>query len=155
MALFDRETDPAKERDGVPIVFADYDYVRLTLARTTNNERLKLEVERITREFRGRVGAAVEAERERAWLLAVCRICIGKWETLLSTMRPVPTDVTPDADGYAPGIDMRGKLIPYTPERAVEVFETRGLEDFREAVLHQSRQGINFRLQNLETDTGN
>jgi hypothetical protein len=70
-------------------------------------------------------------------------------------MRNPTAELVPDADGYVPGIDMRGKLMPYTPERAVEVFETRGFEAFREQVMAQARNAVHFRLRQREADTGN
>ncbi len=145
MSLSNFRTNPDKELHGVPVVFADYDRVCLTLARSTRNDRLKLEVERVTREFRGRVGPTVDEERESALLLAWCRACILKWETLEDRQ----------TGKYVPGISWDGALLPLTAENARMVFETRGLEDFREQVMFQARNAENFRDRILESDTGN
>lgn len=154
MGLFDLETDPEREA-GVPVVFADFEGCRLTLARSSYNEKFRLELERVLRDFKDRVGPVADTEREHATLIAFCRVCLLKWETLASTVPALPEGMSPDRDGYVPGIDMRGKLLPYTAERAVEVFETRGLEGLREAALAQARNVENFRNRQRKAETGN
>lgn len=158
MDLFELRTDPAREA-GVPIVFVD-EQVRITLARSTFNDRYRAELERVLRDFKDRVGPVADAEREHAVLLTFCRVCIVKWETLAvdadgKVTMMLPGDLKPDADGYVPGIHWKKQLQPYSAALGVEVFETRGLEAFREAVLAQARNVENFRSRQRKAESGN
>jgi hypothetical protein len=159
MDLFELRTDPEREA-GVPVTFVD-EQLRLTLARSSYNEKYRAALERVLRDFKDRVGPVADAEREHATLIAFCRVCIVRWETLAvgpdlkSLLFELPEGITPDRDGYVPGIFWKGALRPYSPELAVEVFETRGLEPLREAVLTQARNVENFRNRQRKAETGN
>jgi hypothetical protein len=154
MALFDHETDPIKERDGVRIVFPQWEYVRLKLARA-GGARLALEVERATKPLRGEVGPIADAARAKAVNAGFVRAVILEWETLVKTMDKPPEGVTPDADGYVRGIDMRGTLVPDSPENMSIVFETPGFDVFLEAVLAQARKTDNYLLHARKLEAGN
>jgi hypothetical protein len=155
MALFDHETDPIKERDGVRIVFPQWEYVRLKLARA-GGARLALEVERATKPLRGEVGPIADAARAKAVNAAFVRAVILEWDTLMKTMKTPPGGVTPDADGYVcRRIDMRDTLVDDTPENMITVFETPGFDVFLEDVLAKARKADNYLLHARKLEAGN
>jgi hypothetical protein len=156
MALFDRETDPAKERDGVPLDFGDH---RVTLRRQGGaNDRYEQELEKISKPYRAAIRAGVlpKDREEELVMRAFLRGCVVRWETLASTLPDAESLRRNDlvaSDGFVDGIDLRGKLVPYTEESALEVYKAlRGVFlDHREAARGEQL----FRLEQREDDSGN
>lgn len=154
MALFDRETDPAKERDGVPLDFGDH---RVTLRRQGGtNDRYEQELDKLTKPYRAalRAGVLPREKEEELVMRAFLRGCVARWETLASTLSAGAAQEKPvSSDGFVDGIDLRGKLVPYTEEHALEVYRSlRGVFlDHREAARGEQL----FRLQRQEDDAGN
>lgn len=141
MALFDRETDPTKERDGVPLDFGDY---RVTLRRQGGaNDRYGIELEREMKPHRAALNAGVlpQAKVDEITFRAFARACVARWETLLSP------------EGWKDGIDMRGTLVPCNEENLVAVFKALPgvFLDLREAARGEQL----YRLAQREDDAGN
>lgn len=153
MALFDRETDPAKERDGVPLDFGDH---RVTLRRMGGaNERYEQELEKLSKPHRAalRAGVLPREKEEELVMRAFLRGCVVRWETLASTLGRGTEGAAVQPDGFVDGIDLRGKLVPYSEENALEVYRAlRGVFlDHREAARGEQL----FRLQQREDDAKN
>lgn len=151
MALFDRETDPAKERDGVALDFGEY---RVTLRRQGGaNETYQRELDAALRPHRAVIsaGAFPPAKMDEIVFRVFARSCVARWETKASTMPTV--QVIPGADGFVDGIDLRGKLVPATEENLVTVFTALPgvFLDLREAARNEQL----FRHQQRENDRGN
>lgn len=149
MALFDRETDPSKERDGVPLDFGEY---RVTLRRQGGaNDRYEGELEKLSKPLRAAIRAGVLPKEKEEELLfrAFARGCVVRWETLASTL--------PGALGGDPqwldGIDMRGTLVPCNEENLVTLFKALPVVylELREAARGEQL----FRLEHREDDAGN
>lgn len=150
MALFDRETDPVAEREGRPLDFGDH---RVTLRRMGGaNEAYEKELEKAMKPHRAAIRAGVlSAAKEREIVFRVfARTCVAKWETLKSSMRELVAD---EADGFVDGIDLRGKLVPFTEDNAVAVYTALP------GVFLDHREGARgeqlFRLEQQESDAGN
>lgn len=140
MALFDRETDPEKERNGVPLDFGDY---RVTLRRQGGaNERYEQELEKETKPFRAalRAGCLAKSKEEELVFRAFARTCVARWETLVN-------------GAFVDGIDMRGKLVPCNEDSLVAVFKALPgvFLDLREAARGEQL----FRKEQQEDDAGN
>lgn len=149
MALFDRETDPEKERNGVPLDFGDY---RVTLARAGGaNDKYELELERLLKPVRRllAVGKLDKAKERELVFTAFARTIVRKWETLARSMNGA------DAAGaeWLDGIDLRGKLVPATEANLVAVFTALPgvFLDLQEAAKSDQL----FRLEQREDDAGN
>jgi hypothetical protein len=150
MALFDRETDPQKERDGVPLDFGDH---RVTLRRQGGaNDLYELELEKLSKPHRAAIRAGVlpRAKEQELVFRAFTRGCVARWETLKSTMGKLAEG---EADGFVDGIDLRGKLVPFTEENAVAVYTALVgvFADHREAARGEQL----YRLAQREDDSGN
>jgi hypothetical protein len=158
MALFDRETDPQKERDGVALDFGEY---RVTLRRQGGaNDRYQAELEKESKPLRAAAAAGVlpQAKADEATYKAFARACVVKWETLASTL---PADIAAGlirnnlvaSDGFVAGIDMRGELVPCNEANLVAVFTALPgvFLDLREAARGEQL----FRLKQREDDAGN
>jgi hypothetical protein len=155
MALFDRETDPQKERDGVALDFGEY---RVTLRRQGGaNDRYGVELEKESKPYRGAAAAGVlpQAKQDEIMFRAFARACVVKWETLRSTLSEHERAQLVDGplDGFVVGIDMRGKLVPCNEENLVKVFTALPgvFLDLREAARSEQL----FRLKQREDDAGN
>lgn len=152
MALFDRETDPAKERDGVPLDFGDH---RVTLRRQGGaNDRYELALDRLTKPFRAalRAGVLPKEKEEELVMQAFAEGCVAHWETLNSTL-PGYDKERNGAPAFVDGIDHRGKLVPFSAENALVVYKAlRGVFlDHREGARGEQL----FRLEQREDDAGN
>ena len=158
MALFDRETDPQKERDGVALDFGEY---RVTLRRQGGaNDRYQAELEKESKPYRSAAAAGVltAGKADEIAYRAFARACVVKWETLASTLPVnaaaglVMNDLVA-SDGFALGIDMRGELVPCNEENLVAVFTALPgvFLDLREAARGEQL----FRLKQREDDAGN
>ncbi len=150
MALFDRETDPTKERDGVPLDFGDH---RVTLRRQGGaNEAYERELDKESKPFRAalRAGVFPKHREEEIVFKVFARTCLVKWETLKSTLGKLAEG---EEDGFVDGIDLRGKLAPFTEENAVAVYKALPslFLDHREA----ARGDQLFRLEQRESEAGN
>lgn len=150
MALFDRETDPQKERDGVPLDFGDY---RVTLRRQGGaNDRYGIELEKEMKPHRGALNAGVlpQAKVDEITFRAFARACVVKWETRKSTVLKLAEG---EADGFMDGIDMRGLVVPCNEENLVAVFKALPgvFLDLREAARGEQL----YRLAQREDDAGN
>ena len=148
MALFDRETDPQKERDGVPLDFGEY---RVTIRRQGGaNDRYGIELEKEMKPHRAALNAGVlpQVKVDEITFRAFARACVVKWETLSSTL---PGYEKPGC--FVDGIDMRGKLVPCTEENLVAVFKSLPgvFLDLREAARGEQL----YRLAQREDDSGN
>src|SRR6476469_5130584 len=118
MALFDRETDPAKERDGVPLDFGDH---RVTLRRMGGaKSAYELELERALKPHRAAIrhGKRPKEEEEGIVFRVFAKTCVSRWETRASTMRKLAAD---EKDSWLDGVDMRGKLVNATEDNIVAV----------------------------------
>jgi hypothetical protein len=151
MALFDRETDPAKERDGVPIDFGDF---RVTLRRQGGaNDAFEKELSKETQPYRAaiRAGMLAKSKDEEITFRVFARTCVVKWETLYSSLPK--SDAFPGPDGFVEGIDMRGKLVPCTEDNLVALFKALPAVflDLREVARGEQL----FRLEQREDDAGN
>ena len=141
MALFDRETDPVKEKEGVPLDFGDY---RVTLRRAGGaNDRFELELDRALKPFRAllRHGKMPKAQEQELVFRVFSRTCIVKWETRT------------EAGEWQRGIDMRGTLVPDTEDNLVAVFQA--LPSVFLDVQAAAKGEDLFRLEQREDDTGN
>jgi hypothetical protein len=150
MALFDRETDPAKERDGVPLDFGEY---RVTLRRQGGaNDRYGIELEKEMKPHRAAAAAGVlpQSKVDEITFRAFARACVVRWETRKSSMGKLPEG---EADTWLDGIDMRGQLVQCNEANLVAVFTAlQGVFlDLREAARGEQL----FRLQQREDDAGN
>lgn len=150
MALFDRETDPEKERNGVPLDFGDY---RVTLARIGGaNDRFEIELERELKPHRRVIAVAkFDKEKEREIVFRVfARTVVMKWETLTSSLRKLEPG---EKDSFVEGIDMRGKLVPASEDNIVAVFKAmHGVFLDLQSVAKGEQL---FRLDQREDDAGN
>lgn len=150
MALFDRETDPAKERDGVALDFGDH---RVTLARI--GHAFNLELEKALRPHRAAIAAGVfdEKQRERIVFGVFARTIVKKWETLALTIKGLTNEVEVSPDGFVRGIDMRGVLVPDTEANIVAVYSAihSVFLDHNEA----ARGDRLYRLEQRKDDAGN
>lgn len=147
MALFDRETDPAKERDGVPLDFGDF---RVTLRRQGGaNDAYEVELEKEIKPHRAalRAGVFKKSREEEIVFRVFARTVVVRWETLSSTL-PGGT-----AEGFVDGIDFRGKLLPCNEENLVALFKALPsvFLDLREAARGEQL----FRLARQEDDAKN
>jgi hypothetical protein len=153
MPLFDRETDPQKERDGVALDFGEY---RVTLRRQGGaNDRYSVELEKESKPFRAAAAAGVlpQAKADEITFRAFARACVVKWETRASTL-PLPVDeCLVSDDGFVEGIDMRGTLVPCNEENLLAVFTALPgvFLDLREAARGEQL----YRLKQREDDAGN
>jgi hypothetical protein len=152
MALFDRETDPAKERDGVPLDFGDH---RVTLRRMGGaNSAYELELERALKPHRAAIrhGKLPKDKEEEIVFRVFAKTCVVRWETLASTVKHWPEGEAL-TDGHVDGIDMRGKMVNATEDNIVAVYKALpGLFlDHRAAARGEDL----FRLEQLEDDAGN
>jgi hypothetical protein len=150
MALFDRETDPKKERDGVPIDFGEF---RVTLRRQGgSNDAFEKELVKETEPYRAaiRAGMLSKSKDQEIIFRVFARTCVVKWETLKSSQGALPEGET---DGFVDGIDMRGKLVPCTEDNLVALFKAIPgvFFDLREV----SRGEQLFRLEQREDDAKN
>jgi len=150
MALFDRETDSAKERDGVPLDFGDH---RVTLRRMGGaNSDYEVELERALKPHRAAIrhGKLAKDVEEGIVFRVFAKTCVVRWETKASTMRKLEAG---EADSWLDGIDMRGKLVPSTEDNVVAVYTALpGLFlDHRAAARGEDL----FRLEQREDDAGN
>jgi hypothetical protein len=146
MPLFDRETDPKKERDGVPIDFGDY---RVTLRRQGgSNDAYGRELDKESKPYRSAINAGVfqKSKEEELVFRVFARTCVARWETLKSSLAPLPEG---ESDGFVDGIDFRGKLIPCTEDNLVTLFKALPsvFLDLREV----SRGEQLFRLEQQES----
>lgn len=156
MALFDRETDPQKERDGVPLDFGEY---RVTLRRQGGaNDRYQVELEKESKPYRSAAAAGVlsQAKQDEIIFRAFARACVVKWETRASTLPNAADLVRNDlvgSDGFVNGIDMRGEIVPCNEENLVTVFTALPgvFLDLREAARGEQL----YRLKQREDDAGN
>ena len=153
MALFDRETDPAKEREGVPLDFGDY---RVTLARAGGaNERYEAELERVTKPYRRAVSTGqMDPKKDRELMISVfAKTIVLKWETRAKALAGFSGEVPQTADGFIRGIDFRGKLVPDNEANIVAVLTA--LPDVYLDLSEAARSNQLFRLEQREDDAGN
>lgn len=156
MALFDRETDPEKERNGVPLDFGDY---RVTLARAGGaNDKYELELERLLKPVRRllAVGKLDKAKERELVFTAFARTIVRKWETLARTLKNPPPEIIVNgetSEAWCDGIDLRGTLVPATEANLVAVFTALPgvFLDLQEAAKSDQL----FRLEQREDDAGN
>ena len=151
MALFDRETDAAKELAGVPLDFGDH---RVTLRRQggANASAYDTELDKAIRPFRAALRAGVfPKQREEEIVFRVfARKIVTRWETLRSSLGKLGAG---EADGFVDGIDMRGKLVPFSEDTVVAVYQALPslYLDHREAAKGEQL----FRLERQEDDQKN
>jgi hypothetical protein len=150
MALFDRETDPRKERDGVPLDFGEY---RVTLRRQGgHNDLYAKELEKLMKPHRPAIKAGVlpKDKDEEIMYRSFARACVVRWETKLSSMRKLAED---EEDVFVDGIDLRGKLVPCSEDALVAVFSA--MRSIYNELSECARGDQLFHLGQQESDAGN
>jgi hypothetical protein len=154
MALFDRETDPAKERDGVPFDRGEYE---VTLRRRGGtNDRFDVELSRLMKPHRVAQAAGVFSHETQTECTAraFIRSCIVRWRTWSSA---VP-GYDPGRDGepkLIDGIQNRdGTIVPATEETMLPAL-TGGMTGELEELLLLSTREQAYRLLQREDDAGN
>lgn len=153
MPLFDRETDPAKEKEGVPLDFGDF---RVTLRRAGGaNDTYELELDKALKPFRALIkhGKMDQKTMNELVYRVFARTCIVRWETRHKSMRNPPSTLTPDDQGWVRGIDLRGTLVADDVETIVAVFQA--LPSVFLDIQSASRGEDLFRLEQREDATGN
>jgi hypothetical protein len=153
MALFDRETDPAKERDGVPLDFGEF---RVTLRRAGGaNEAFELELDKAFKPFRATIRhGKMDPKMERELVFRTfAKTCVVKWETLAKTLKRGTDGAEVQPDGFVRGIDMRGTLVPDTVDNLVALFTAlNGVY----LDVHSAAKGEDlFRIEQREHAAGN
>ena len=155
MALFDRETDPTKERDGVPFDRGEYE---VTLRRRGGtNDAFDVELNKLMKPFRAAQAAGVLLQEKLTELTAraFIRTCIVRWRTLESALPGYDPNTLAGAPRLLDGIqDRSGKLVPATEETMLPAL-TGGMTSVLEELLALSSREQAYRLLQREDDAKN
>jgi hypothetical protein len=154
MALFDRETDPAKERDGVPFDRGEYE---VTLRhRGGLHDRFDTELQALMKPHRAAQAAGVLPQEKlyECTARAFIRANIVRWRTLSSA---VP-GYDPERDGppkFVDGIQDRSRnIVPATEETMLPAL-TGGMSRVLDELLSLAAREQAYRLLQREDDAGN
>lgn len=155
MALFDRETDPQKERDGVAFNRGEYE---VTLRhRGGLHDRFDTELQALMKPYRAAQAAGVLPQEKlyECTARAFIRANIVRWRTLESALPGYVPDTNAGEPRFLDGIqDRTGKLVPATEETMLPAL-TGGMSRILDELLALASREQAYRLLQREDDAGN